>query len=135
MTSTSLAVRVLRALGAEVDYLLPKRLVHGYGLSMKVLPEVIAREPAVLVTVDCGIRSNDEIAELRSAGIDTVLTDHHEPAPELPPALAIVDPKREGDPYPDKRLAGGWQAESGASDAYLEVKRRRAAASRASSPN
>ena len=106
VTSTALTVRVLRALGAEVDYLLPKRLVHGYGLSMNVLPEVIARQPAVLITVDCGIRSIAEIAELSKAGIDTLVTDHHEPAPELPPALAVVDPKREGDPYPDKRLAG-----------------------------
>ncbi len=106
VTSTSLAVRALRTLGAEVDFILPKRLVHGYGLSMNVLPDVIERRPSVVMTVDCGIRSIDEVAALSAAGIDTIVTDHHEPAPKLPPAVAIIDPKREGDEYPDKRLAG-----------------------------
>jgi single-stranded-DNA-specific exonuclease len=106
VTGTSLAVRALRQLGANVDFLMPKRLVHGYGLSMKILPEVLARRPAVVVTVDCGIRSVDEVARLGEAGIETIVTDHHSPGPELPPALAVVDPKQDGCEYPDKRLAG-----------------------------
>jgi single-stranded-DNA-specific exonuclease len=106
VTGTALALRTLRELGADVDYLMPKRLVHGYGLSRKVLPDLIARKPDLLVTVDCGIRSIDEVAELAAASIDAVITDHHEPADELPPAVAVVDPKRPGDEYPDKRLAG-----------------------------
>jgi len=106
VTGTTIAYRTLGALGADVEYLLPKRLVHGYGLSQKVLPDVLARKPKVVVTVDCGIRSVDEIAELEKAGIETILTDHHEPGPELPPAHAVVNPKQAGCPYPDKRLAG-----------------------------
>ncbi len=106
VTSTSLAVRSLRSLGADVDFLLPKRLVHGYGLSMNVLPEVLAQKPAVVLTVDCGIRSLEEVDALAAEGVDTIITDHHEPGPKLPNAVAVVDPKREGDPYPDKRLAG-----------------------------
>lgn len=105
VTGTSLALRTLRELGADVDFLLPHRIEHGYGLSMKVLPEILKKQPAVLLTVDCAIRSVDEIAELNRAGIDVILTDHHEPGPVLPPALAIIDPKVEGCPYPDKRLA------------------------------
>ncbi len=106
VTGTSLALRTLRRLGADVDYLLPKRLVHGYGLSMKVLPDLLAMQPKLVLTVDCGIRSVDEVAELKRHGVETLLTDHHEPGPELPPAVAVVDPKQDGCPYPDKRLAG-----------------------------
>lgn len=106
VTGTSLAVRALGRLGADVDYLLPKRLVHGYGLSKKVLPEIQARSPSLVLTVDCGIKSVEEVAELRRMGIDTVITDHHEPGPELPPAVAIVNPRQAGCRYPDKNLAG-----------------------------
>jgi single-stranded-DNA-specific exonuclease len=106
VTGTSLAVRALRRLGFDVSFLMPKRLVHGYGLSAKVLPEVLAARPDVVVTVDCGIRSVEEVAELMAKGIDVVVTDHHSPGPELPAAVAVVDPKREDCGYADKRLAG-----------------------------
>jgi single-stranded-DNA-specific exonuclease len=106
VSGTSIAYRTLQAVGANVEYFLPKRLVHGYGLSRKALPDVRARRPDLVVTVDCGIRSVDEVAELAEAGIDTIITDHHEPGHELPPARAIVNPKQAGCPYPDKRLAG-----------------------------
>jgi single-stranded-DNA-specific exonuclease len=106
VTGTSLALRTLRRLGADVDFLLPKRLVHGYGLSMNVLPDLMKKEPRLVLTVDCGIRSVDEVAELNRLGVDTIITDHHEPGPTLPPAVAVVDPKQDGCTYPDKRLAG-----------------------------
>jgi single-stranded-DNA-specific exonuclease len=106
VTGTSLALRTLRTLGARVDSLLPRRLVHGYGLSLKVLPDVLERRPALVITVDCGIRSVEEVAALNRAGVDTIITDHHEPGPQLPPAVAVVDPKQPGCTYPDKRLAG-----------------------------
>jgi len=106
VTATSLAFRTLGRLGADVEFLLPRRLVHGYGLSMKVLPDLLERKPSLVITVDCGIRSLEEVAELHRVGVDTIITDHHEPARELPPAVAVVDPKQEGCPYPDKRLAG-----------------------------
>jgi single-stranded-DNA-specific exonuclease len=106
VTGTSLAFRTLSELGADVEFFLPKRLVHGYGLSKKVLPDLLARRPALVLTVDCGIRSVEEVADLAREGVDTVITDHHEPGPVLPPAVAVVDPKQAGCPYPDKRLAG-----------------------------
>ena len=106
VTGTSLAYRTLQELGADVEYFLPKRLLHGYGLSRKVLPDLLAREPSLVLTVDCGIRSVEEVAALANRGVDTIVTDHHEPGPELPPAVSVVDPKQEGCPYPDKRLAG-----------------------------
>ena len=106
VTGASLAVRALRRLGADVDFLLPQRLVHGYGLSMRILDEVTERKPAVVLTVDCAIRSVEEVAELKRRGIRTIVTDHHEPGRELPDAAAVVDPKQPGCPYPDKNLAG-----------------------------
>jgi single-stranded-DNA-specific exonuclease len=105
VTGTSLALNTLRSFATDVDFLLPRRLVHGYGLSMNVLPEVIERRPDLVITVDCGIRSVEEVQALREAGIDTVITDHHEVGPEMPDAVAVVDPKQPGCPYPDKRLA------------------------------
>ncbi|MDP6462174.1 MAG: single-stranded-DNA-specific exonuclease RecJ [Gemmatimonadota bacterium] len=105
VTGTSLAYLGLRAVGANVDWLLPRRMDHGYGLSERVLPEVLARKPGLLLTVDCGIRSVQEVASLRESGVDVVVTDHHEAGPELPPAVAVVDPKQPGCPYPDKNLA------------------------------
>lgn len=105
VTGTCLALRVLQRVGANADFLLPHRIEHGYGLSFKVLPEILKREPGVVLTVDCAIRSVDEIAALQEHGIDVLLTDHHEPGPVLPPAYAVIDPKQEGCPYPDKRLA------------------------------
>ncbi len=105
VTATSLALNTLRRFATDVDFLLPRRLVHGYGLSMKVLPEVVERRPDLVITVDCGIRSVEEVRALREAGIDTVITDHHEVGPEMPDAVAVVDPKQPGCPYPDKRLA------------------------------
>ncbi len=105
VTGTSLALGTLQQLGADADFLLPHRIDHGYGLSMKILPEILARRPGVVLTVDCAIRSVEEIAALRREGIDVVLTDHHEPGPQLPPANVVVDPKQNGCPYPDKRLA------------------------------
>jgi single-stranded-DNA-specific exonuclease len=105
VTGTSLALLALRRLGADVDFLLPHRIEHGYGLSMKVLPDLLARRPAVVVTVDCAVRSVDEVAALGREGVDVIVTDHHEAGPVLPPALAVVDPKQPGCAYPDKRLA------------------------------
>ena len=99
-------MRVLRNLGADVDFLLPERLKHGYGLSKKVLPEVLQHRPDLVLTVDCAIKSVEEIAELAREGVPTIVTDHHEPGDELPPAAAIVNPRQAGCRYPDKNLAG-----------------------------
>jgi len=119
VTGTSVAVRTLGRLGADVDHLLPQRLVHGYGLSRNILPVVADRKPALVLTVDCGIKSVEEVAELRRMGIETIVTDHHEPGRELPPAVAVVNPKQPGCTYPDKGLAGVgvvWQLMRGVAE-------------------
>ncbi len=94
VTSLALLTRLLRAYGAEVETFLPHRVDEGYGLSADGVARCIEeRRPELLVAVDCGTTSVAEIARLREAGVDVVVLDHHEPKAELPPAVAIVNPK------------------------------------------
>jgi len=106
-TGTALAVRGLRGLGArDVQWRMPDRVRHGYGLGMKLAEECLADRPALVVTVDHGISSHAGIERLRAAGIEVVVTDHHLPGPTLPGASAIVNPNCPGDPFGSRHLAG-----------------------------
>jgi single-stranded-DNA-specific exonuclease len=106
ITSTFLMMSVLRELGADVVHRIPHRTRDGYGLSLAAVEEARARGCRVIVTVDCGITAVEAVGAARAAGLDTVITDHHEPAARLPEAVAIVNPHRPGDGYPFKSLAG-----------------------------
>lgn len=106
-TSTTLAVLALRAMGANVDYLVPNRFEYGYGLT----PEIVAlavrsKSPDLIVTVDNGISSLDGVRAAQAAGIRVVITDHHLPGAELPAAEAIVNPNQPDCGFPSKHLAG-----------------------------
>lgn len=106
-TGTALAVRGLRGLGAgDVQWRMPDRVRHGYGLGLKLAEECLGDRPAVVVTVDHGISSHAGIDRLRAAGIEVVVTDHHLPGPTLPDASAIVNPNCPGDPFGSRNLAG-----------------------------
>lgn len=106
-TGTALAVRGLNALGAnDVLWRVPDRTRHGYGLSPLLAAECLELKPDVLVTVDQGISSIGGVEMVRSAGVQVIVTDHHLPGPELPPASAIVNPNLPGDPFPSGNLAG-----------------------------
>lgn len=109
-TACAVGVRGLRAMGATVDYLVPNRLEHGYGLTPAIveLAAVHPRlgRPGLLVTVDNGIASLEGVARARELGIDVVVTDHHLPGPQLPDARAIVDPNQPGCGFASKHLAG-----------------------------
>ncbi len=106
-TGTALAVSVLRAFGApRVDFLVPNRFAFGYGLSPELARVALEREPAVVMTVDNGIASIEGVRVLQGAGVDVVVTDHHLPGAELPPAHAIVNPNAPGCRFPSKALAG-----------------------------
>jgi single-stranded-DNA-specific exonuclease len=94
VTSLTLLTRLLRAYGADVATFLPHRVDEGYGLSADGVARCIEEHrPQLLIAVDCGTTSVAEIARLREAGVDVVVFDHHEPKDELPPAVAIVNPK------------------------------------------
>jgi single-stranded-DNA-specific exonuclease len=106
-TSTALAVRGLKALGAQhVDFLVPNRFAYGYGLTPEIVVLACERRPDLLITVDNGISSIDGVIAAQAAGIKVLVTDHHLPGHTLPPADAIVNPNQPGCVFPDKSLAG-----------------------------
>jgi len=112
-TACAVAIRGLRALGAapgQVDFIVPNRFEHGYGLTPPVVA-LAARHPRLgrpdwLLTVDAGIASQDGVAAAHAAGMRVIVTDHHLPGATLPPAEAIVDPNQPGCAFPSKHLAG-----------------------------
>lgn len=107
-TACALARRGLSLLGLQVSYVVPDRFQLGYGLSKEVV-DIAAKQcanPTLIMTVDNGIASIDGIAYAKSFGIDVIVTDHHLPGPELPDALAIVNPNLSTSNFPSKALAG-----------------------------
>ncbi|HEV8432286.1 MAG TPA: single-stranded-DNA-specific exonuclease RecJ [Thermoanaerobaculia bacterium] len=107
VTSIVLLQTVLRALGADVSFVVPHRLVDGYGLKTEVLERVLAEKNVRLViTVDCGITSVEPVRRALDRGIDVIITDHHLPPGVLPAAAAVLNPKQPGCTYPFKDLAG-----------------------------
>jgi single-stranded-DNA-specific exonuclease len=105
-TACAVGVRGLRSLGATVDYLVPNRLEHGYGLSPEIVQLAAARQPDMLITVDNGIAAVEGVAAANQIGIPVLVTDHHLPGETLPDALCIVNPNQPGCCFGSKNLAG-----------------------------
>jgi single-stranded-DNA-specific exonuclease len=105
-TACAVGMRALRALGAEVGYLVPDRFKLGYGLTPELVDLAAQRKPDLLITVDNGIASVEGVARALSLGIATLITDHHLPGPQLPAAACIVNPNQPGCEFPSKALAG-----------------------------
>jgi single-stranded-DNA-specific exonuclease len=93
-TSSALLIRLLRELGLEARYYIPDRLLEGYGPSGAALVEIGKQGSSLIVTVDCGAMAHDALQEAHDAGIDVIVVDHHKCSPELPLALALVNPNR-----------------------------------------
>lgn len=106
VTATALLRMLLDSLGANVRGYIPNRFDEGYGLNIEALKSLYEEGVKLVVSVDCGIRSPVEADYARKLGLDLIITDHHQPANELPYAFAIINPKQPGDLYPDKNLAG-----------------------------
>jgi single-stranded-DNA-specific exonuclease len=106
ITSTVIVRRALELLGADVTHFIPERLKDGYGLQPEAMERLQAEGVRLVVSVDCGIRGAEAARRARDLGIDLIITDHHEPDRELPPAFAVINPKRRDCAYPDKYLAG-----------------------------
>lgn len=106
VTSTVILRRSLELLGADVVHFIPERLKDGYGLQPAAIERLHADGVALIISVDCGIRGADAAVRARELGVDLIITDHHEPDDALPPALAVINPKRHDCSYPDKYLAG-----------------------------
>ena len=105
-TAVALVYKFLRQFYSNIDYYIPDRYDEGYGVSRKGIN--YARETGVklIIILDCGIKAIEEIAYAKKQGIDFIICDHHVPDEELPPAAAILNPKRADDPYPFKELCG-----------------------------
>ncbi len=106
VTATALMIQLLTALGGKAQAYIPNRFEEGYGLNNKALAELADRGVKVVLTVDCGIRSVNEVTYGNSLGLDIIITDHHTVGEEIPPALATINPKQPGCDYPFKELAG-----------------------------
>ena len=105
-TACAVAVSGLRALGADIDFVVPNRMVHGYGLTPSVVELAAQKNPRWIVTVDNGIASVDGVNAANARGIGVWVTDHHLPGDVLPQAAGIVNPNQPGCPFPSKNLAG-----------------------------
>jgi len=104
VTSTTLLMQTLRAFKANAEPYIPHRIDEGYGLNSPALLELAERGVSLVITVDCGIRSVEEVEDARAAGVDVIITDHHSLGPTLPDAYAVINCKRPG--YPEPMLAG-----------------------------
>jgi single-stranded-DNA-specific exonuclease len=107
-TASAVAIKALRLMGAKhVDFLVPNRFKHGYGLSPEIVQEAKTdKDPNLIITVDNGISSNEGAALARSFAIDVIITDHHLPPKVLPEANSIINPNLRGCDFPSKNLAG-----------------------------
>jgi len=106
VTASVLMVQVLRQYDADVDFYIPNRFKEGYGLTMGALQNVLQLKPELIITVDCGVRSVEEVDYAKNEGVDVIITDHHQPFDSLPKANAVICPKQPDDDYPFKELAG-----------------------------
>ncbi|MDF1519998.1 MAG: single-stranded-DNA-specific exonuclease RecJ [Brevefilum sp.] len=119
VTSSALVKLFLDALGVQARVYIPNRYDEGYGLNDDAIRELAQEGTNLIITVDCGVRAIKEISLANELGVDVVVSDHHNPGSELPPAVAVIDPKQEGDFYPEKLLAGVGLAYK-LTQAYLE---------------
>ncbi|HMK08704.1 MAG TPA: single-stranded-DNA-specific exonuclease RecJ [Anaerolineales bacterium] len=106
LTAATLLTTTLELMGANVSAFIPSRFEEGYGLQQEALLRLRAEGVGLVISVDCGMRAAAEVRAAAKAGLELIVTDHHDPGDELPPAVAVVNPKRPDDRYPFKELAG-----------------------------
>lgn len=106
-TACTIAMRGLKMFGAHIDYIVPNRFVHGYGLTPSVVEEAIQKKnPDLIITVDNGISSHDGVDYAHKKGLKVLVTDHHLPGDTLPNADCIVNPNQKGCSFQSKSMAG-----------------------------
>ena len=111
VSSTTILMLALQTLGAErVSWYIPNRFTEGYGPNEQAFRTIKDQGTSLLITVDCGISAIKEAQLAKELGMDYIVTDHHEPGPVLPEALAILHPKKPGETYPFSELAGAGVA-------------------------
>ena len=105
-TAVTLVYKFLYRFYSNIDYFIPDRYEDGYGVSYKSIDRAAATGVKLVIILDCGIKAVDEIAYAKSKGIDFIICDHHVPDATLPPAYAVLDPKRKDETYPYHDLSG-----------------------------
>src|SRR5574344_426428 len=106
-TAVALVYKFLLQFYSNIDYYIPDRYDEGYGVSRKAIDQAKEKGVKLVIILDCGIKANEEIAYAKSLGIDFIICDHHVPDEEMPPAVAILNPKRNDTTYPFHDLSGG----------------------------
>jgi len=106
IAGTALLVQGLSIVGGDAIPYIPHRLTEGYGLKTATLEALHRQGVSLVITVDCGITALPEVKKARRLGLDIIITDHHTPLPEIPPALAVINPKLPDSPYPFSELTG-----------------------------
>ena len=106
ITSITVLKSFLTERGLEVDEYIPNRISEGYGLNKQAIEKIASKNYNLMITVDCGITAIEEVEYAKEFGIETIITDHHEPGENLPKAIAVVDCKRKENIYPFRELAG-----------------------------
>ncbi|MFA5052217.1 MAG: single-stranded-DNA-specific exonuclease RecJ [Patescibacteria group bacterium] len=124
VTATVIPYITLKTLGADVDVYIPHRVTEGYGLNSNTVNELAKKGTKLIITVDCGISSQPEIALASKKEIDVIVTDHHEQPPELPAALTIINPHVAGETYPFTDLSGSGVSFKLVSALVMEASRR-----------
>jgi single-stranded-DNA-specific exonuclease len=110
VTATAILAECLRDLGANVRTFIPNRFTDGYGLSTEAVEKIAANGAHLIICVDCGTSSLQEISRARELGVDVIVLDHHIVPPELPPTVALINPKRPDASYPEPELSSGGLA-------------------------
>ena len=105
-TAVALVYKFLQQFYSNIDYYIPDRYDEGYGVSRKAIDFARSTQVKLIIILDCGIKANEEIAYAKQLGIDFIICDHHVPDEEMPPAVAILNPKRPDDTFPFKHLCG-----------------------------
>lgn len=105
-TSVAMMYDFLHQYTDNISFYIPDRYTEGYGISEQAIDTAIDSEVDLIIALDCGIKAIDKVQKAHDAGIDMIICDHHEPGEQLPPALAVLDPKRSDCKYPYKELSG-----------------------------
>jgi len=105
-TSVALMFSFLKKYHQQLDFYIPDRYTEGYGVSIAGIDYAAQNELTLIIAMDCGIKANEKVKYAKEKGIDFIICDHHLPEGELPPAVAVLDPKRNDCKYPYKELSG-----------------------------
>ena len=105
-TSVALVYKFLKQFISNVDFYIPDRYTEGYGVSIRGIEYAAERNVTLIISLDCGIKAVEKVKYASELGIDFIICDHHTPDKTLPPAVAVLDPKRKDCNYPYKHLSG-----------------------------